>query len=182
MAETPGETESTTGRARPLSERLLGPIAATCLFAMMALTFATVIARYFLNRPIAGDSELQAFLLGLIVFAALPLVTRAQRHIAVRAFAGMLKGPALRLQQAFVTGVTAAGFAFIAYLLFLQGATLGAEGIRTSYLEIPEAPFVFVFAALVFIAAVAAGGLFSGILRKRGGSEETVRPEASLDA
>ena len=168
-------------RAAPFAQRGLGMIAAICLFAMMALTFATVIARYFLNRPIAGDSELQAFLLGLIVFSALPLVTHAQRHIAVRAFASLLKGAALRLQQAFVMGVTAAGFAFIAYLLLLQGATLGAEDIRTSYLEIAEAPFVFVFAALVFVAALAAGGLFYSALRKRDDTDQIVRPETSIE-
>ena len=120
--------------------------------------------------------------MGLIVFAALPLVTRGQRHIAVRAFAGLLRGPALRLQHAFVLGVTAAGFSFIAYLLFLQGETLAAEGIRTSYLEIPEAPFVFVFAVFVGVAALAAGALLYDFLTKRGRSEEAVRPEASIDA
>jgi TRAP-type transport system small permease protein len=150
---------------QPALWRMLGPIAAFCLFSMMALTFATVIARYFLNRPIAGDSEIQSFLLGLIIFSALPLVTYTQRHIAVRAFAVLLKGRALFAQQIFVLALTGAGFAFIAYLIFLQGRTLGQEGIATNYLEIPEAPFAYAFAALTLVAALAAGGLLYRFVR-----------------
>lgn len=151
---------------RSVLERLLAPIAALCLFSMMALTFATVIARYFLNRPIAGNSEIQSFLLGLIIFSALPLVTLRQRHIAVRAFAVLLKGRALALQHLFVLALTGIGFAFIAYIVFLQGRTLGEEGITTNYLDIPEAPFAYAFSALTAMAALAACGLLIGFLRK----------------
>jgi TRAP-type C4-dicarboxylate transport system permease small subunit len=181
MADAPSETTDAAPPRHSASERVLGTIAAMCLFAMMALTFATVIARYFLNRPIAGDSELQAFLLGLIIFSALPLVTRAQRHIAVRALASLLKGRALVLQHAFVLGATVAGLAFIAYLIFLQGETLRGEGIRTSYLNMPEAPFAYCFAALVLIAALMAGELLYRLAFKHGAAEETARPEASVE-
>jgi len=141
---------------RSLAERLLGPIAALFLFAMMALTFISVIARYFLNRPIAGDSELQGLFLGLIIFSALPLVTRAQRHIAVHSFAAMLKGRALLLQRVLVLIATAAGLGFIAFLLFLQGQSLVENLARTNYLDIPEGPFAYLFAALSLVAALAA--------------------------
>lgn len=181
MADAPNAADGVPPRTSSVSERVLGTIAATCLFAMMALTFATVVARYFLNRPIAGDSELQAFLLGLIIFSALPLVTRAQRHIAVRALAALLKGRALALQHAFVLGTTVAGLAFIAYLVFLQGETLREEDIRTSYLNMPEAPFAYFFAALVLVAALTAGELLYRLMRNRGGTEEAARPEASAE-
>jgi TRAP-type C4-dicarboxylate transport system permease small subunit len=181
MADTPGDAGRAALRTRSPLEHVLGLIAAVCLFAMMALTFATVIARYFLNRPIAGDSEFQAFLLGLIIFSALPLVTHAQRHIAVRALAALLKRRALVLQHAFVLAATVAGLAFIAYLIFLQGETLREEGIRTSYLGIEEAPFAYVFAALVLIAAFMAGALLYRLLRRRSGTEEATRPEASAE-
>lgn len=177
----PGEAGGTAPRARSTSERILGSVAALCLFGMMALTFATVIARYFLNRPIAGNSELQAFLLGLIIFSALPLVTRAQRHIAVRVLATFLRGRALVIQHAFVFGVTAVGFGFIAYLIFLQAETLREEDIRTSYLDIPEAPFAYVFAFLVLMAAVAAAELLYRLWRKHGVSDEPLAVEASAE-
>jgi TRAP-type C4-dicarboxylate transport system permease small subunit len=181
MADAPSNAADATSRMRRLPELVLGTIAAVCLFAMMALTFATVVARYFLNRPIAGDSELQAFLLGIIIFSALPLVTRAQRHIAVRALASLLKGRALILQHAFVLSASVAGLAFIAYLIFLQGESLREEAIRTSYLDIPEAPFAYFFAALVLIAALMAGELLYRLLRNHGGAEELAPPEASAE-
>jgi TRAP-type transport system small permease protein len=136
--------------------RLFGPVAALCLFAMMALTFASVVARYFLNMPIPGDSELQAFLLGFIIFSALPLVTDMQRHIAVRSFAALLKGRALFLQRAFVLAATGLGLGFIGYLILLQAIELQGEGTLSTYLDIPEAPFTYVFAALAGVAALVA--------------------------
>ena len=163
MAEMPGAGASHSPPS--LLEKLLGLIAAFCLFAMMALTFATVIARYFLNRPIAGDSELQALLLGLIIFSALPLVTRAERHIAVRSFAAMLKGRALAIQRGFVAALTSLGFGFIAYLIFLQAESLREEGTRTNYLNLPEAPFAYVFALLALIAALIAAAIFLRLFR-----------------
>jgi TRAP-type transport system small permease protein len=145
--------------------RLLGPIAAVCLFGMMALTFIGVVARYFFNSPIAGSEEIQAFLLGFIVFSGIPLVTYHQRHIAVRAFASMLKGRALFVQRAFVLALTGFGFAFIAYILFLQGEQLGEEGTLSTFLQIPEAPFAYIFAALMMAAAIVAFVLLAAFLR-----------------
>ena len=136
--------------------RLFGPIAALCLFCMMALTFAAVVARYFLNAPIPGDSEIAAFLLGFIIFAALPLVTDAQRHIAVRSFAALLKGRALFLQRAVVLAMTGLGLVFIGYLILLQAIELQEEGTLSTYLDIPEAPFTYLFAALATIAGIIA--------------------------
>ena len=177
MAEArlaPGEE-----RARPSAlERVLGSIAALCLFSMMALTFATVIARYFLDSPIAGDSEIQGFLLGLIIFSGLPLVTRRQRHIAVHAFAMMLKGRWRAAQRIFVLSLTGAGFAFIAYLIFLQGEMLRSEGITTNYLNIPEAPFAYAFAVLTLIAALMAGELLYRQLRSGNAGDAAADGEA----
>jgi TRAP-type transport system small permease protein len=177
MAERHGS--SGDGTPPSLVEKLLGSIAALCLFCMMALTFATVIARYFLNRPIAGDSELQAFLLGLIIFSAIPLVTRAERHIAVRSLAAMLKGRALLIQRGFVLALTSLGFAFIAYLIFLQGQTLWEENTRSNYLNVPEAPFAYFFAFLALIAALIAAGLLLRLFRAAEDRHELVEVEAN---
>jgi TRAP-type C4-dicarboxylate transport system permease small subunit len=147
--------------------RILGPIAAVCLFAMMALTAIGVIARYFFNHPIAGDGEMQAFLLGFIVFAGIPLVTYRQRHIAVRSFAALLKGRALFAQRAFVLALTGCGLAFMAYILLLQAIELQQEGTLSTYLDIPEAPFTYAFAALMAVAALVAFALLVDLLRGR---------------
>lgn len=145
--------------------RLLGPIAAVCLFGMMALTFIGVVARYFFNRPIAGAEEIQAFLLGFIIFGGIPLVTYHQRHIAVRSFAALLKGPTLLAQRIFVLGLTGFGFVFIGYILLLQALQLQEEGTRSTFLNVPEAPFAYIFAALIAAAGVVAFILMVALLR-----------------
>jgi TRAP-type C4-dicarboxylate transport system permease small subunit len=145
--------------------RLLGPIAAVCLFGMMALTFIGVVARYFFNRPIAGGEEIQSFLLGFIIFGGIPLVTYHQRHIAVRSFAALLKGRALFVQRVFVLGLTGFGFAFMGYLLYLQGAQLQEEGTRSTFLNLPEAPFAYIFAGLITAAGIVAFALLIALLR-----------------
>lgn len=147
--------------------RLFGPIAALCLFCMMALTAIGVVARYFFNHPIAGAEELQAFLLGFIVFSGIPLVTYRQRHIAVRAFASMLKGRALFIQRVFVLALTALGFAFMAYLILLQAIQLQEEGTLSTYLDVPEAPFTYFYATFMGVAALVAFALLVALLRGR---------------
>lgn len=166
---------------RTWPERVFGPVAALCLFAMMALTFASVVARYFLDAPIAGDAEIQSFLLGFIIFSALPLVTRAQRHIAVRSFAALLKGRALFAQRAFVLALTGGGFAFIAYLILLQAEQLQSEGILSTYLNIPEGPFTYIFAALAGIAALVAFERLYALLGGRDAGPEPGTKAASAE-
>jgi TRAP-type transport system small permease protein len=160
--------------------RVLGGIAAVSLFSMMALTFVSVIARYFLNKPIAGVEEVQGFLLGFVIFSALPLVTLRQRHIAVHAFAAMLRGRAAQAQHVFVLAVTALGFAFIGYLLFVQGEMLREENLHSNYLNIPEAPFPYVFTLLTWAAALAA--LLLLVRRAPAAAPDTIADEASRDA
>jgi TRAP-type C4-dicarboxylate transport system permease small subunit len=144
--------------------RLLGPIAAVCLFGMMALVFVGVVARYFFNAPIAGDEEVQSFLLGFIIFSGIPLVTYHQRHIAVRSFAALLKGRALFTQRLFVLALTSSGFGFMAFILYLQADQLQEEGTLSTFLQIPEAPFTYIFAALMAAASIVAFALMIAFL------------------
>jgi len=131
----------------------------------MALTFIGVVARYFFNSPIAGGEEIQSFLLGFIIFGGIPLVTYHQRHIAVRSFAALLKGRALFVQRVFVLALTGFGFAFMGYILLLQALQLQEEGTLSTFLNIPEAPFTYIFAGLMAAAAIVAFILLTALLR-----------------
>ncbi len=153
------------GWLRAASERLFAPVAAACLFAMMALTFVEVVWRYFLDAPVTGGEEIQSFLLGFTVFAALPLVTRRERHIAVRALAGLLKGRAALAQRALVHAGTALGFVFLGFLLFDQAQALREGGTLTNFLDLPVAPAAYAFAVLAWIAAVMAIDRLVALLR-----------------
>lgn len=149
--------------------RLLAPVAALCLFLMMALTFIEVIGRYFLSAPLSGGEEVKAFLLGFTVFTALPLVTQQQRHIAVRSLANMLRGRALFVQRTLVHAGTFVGIGFLGVLLWGQAQSLAEDGQATSYLNMPLAPPVYIFAVLAGVASLLALALL--IRHFRGGGE-----------
>jgi len=139
-----------------LCGRVFAPVAALCLFAMMALTIVEVVSRYFLNAPITGVEEVKAFLLGFTIFTALPLVTRARRHIAVRSLAELLRGRALAAQRLVVAAGTTAGLGFVTYLLADQAVSLAEAGTLTSFLDLEIAPAVYLFAAFAAVAALVA--------------------------
>ena len=50
---------------------------------MMVLTFADVVARYLLNRPIRGVFEVTELALLVLIFAGLPLVSHADEHVTM---------------------------------------------------------------------------------------------------
>ena len=139
-----------------LCERVFAPVAAVCLFLMMALTIIEVVSRYFLNAPITGVEEVKAFLLGFTIFTALPLVTRQRRHIAVRSLAELLRGRARAIQRLTVSVGTIIGLGFVAYLLLDQAGSLGAAGTLTNFLDLEIAPAVYVFAVFAGFAALVA--------------------------
>lgn len=143
-------------RIDALARRVFAPVAAFSIFVMMAITFAEVIGRYFLGKPLTGAEEVKSFLLGFTVFTALPLVTHGERHIAVRSLANLLKGRAAVLHRLFVRVATAAGFGFVTALLFQQGRSLQQSGMLTDFLDLPVAPPIFFFAALAGVTVVSA--------------------------
>ncbi|HUB97470.1 MAG TPA: TRAP transporter small permease [Stellaceae bacterium] len=123
---------------------------------MMALTFIEVIARYFLAMPLTGVEEIKSFLLGFTIFTALPLVTRLERHIAVRSLANLLRGRAHLVQRAVVLAGTALGLGFLGVLLWGQANSLARDGALTNFLDVPMAPPIYVFSVLAACASLAA--------------------------
>src|SRR5215467_6819562 len=64
-------------------DRALGFSAAVLLFCLMALTTADVIGRYIFNWPIRGAFEITELLLLTLIFAGLPLASRADEHVTL---------------------------------------------------------------------------------------------------
>lgn len=54
---------------------------AAILFAMMALTFANVFLCYLFRMPFSGALEILSYLMRLLVFLSLPLVTARGEHV-----------------------------------------------------------------------------------------------------
>jgi len=125
--------------------------------AMVALTFADVIGRRIFGAPIYGANDMTEHMMGLIVFAGLPVVTAAGAHLTVDLFGRFLDAPAMRWWRV-LTGVgVAVILGLIAWLFFKQAGT--AQSIRevSQALNVPRAPlyiYMGVSAALSGVAAL----------------------------
>lgn len=76
---------------------LVEGLLAALLGVMVLLTFADVIGRHLLNHPIYGANDITEHLMALIVFAGLPLVTRARGHLSVDLFDQIILSPRFRI-------------------------------------------------------------------------------------
>lgn len=164
----------------PLYYRILTVTSALFLFLMMALTFADVIGRYFLNAPITGAAEFIAFFLGLTVFTAFPLVTRDRTHITVGILERYFKGPVRYVQRLVVMIGTLGVAGFIAWLMYDQAETMREGNFLTEYLDLPKAPMVYVLSALAAVATIIFIGVIWGYLRRGGDPEEVTSDRSSV--
>jgi TRAP-type C4-dicarboxylate transport system permease small subunit len=127
---------------------------AIVIFAMMALTTADVAGRALFSKPIKGSYEIVTFLLAILIFCALPLVTWDEKHINVRLFDHWIAAPiqrALALLWAVIMTLIMAG---ITWRMWIQ-ADLMAEGRHvTGFLEWPIAPIVYFMSALSCVTTV----------------------------
>lgn len=129
-------------------------IAGVALFAMMVLTFADVFARKFLPNSIRGAVELTELLMLVMIFVALPMVSRAGEHIVFDLFDRMLPTGWLRWQKRIAHGVAVVLFGGAAWIVFQRAQRTASVGDITSALEIRLAPFHFVAAAMLALTAL----------------------------
>ena len=132
----------------PIHVRVLRALTAVLLFAMMALGFSDVVLRYLFNSPIYGALPVMGFLLGLVVFTSLPLISISEQHITVdlfeRAFVGRF-GVAVRW---FVVVTNIVATAFIAERMASFAISRRAMGQMSDMIDIELWPFAFAFSIL----------------------------------
>jgi len=132
----------------------LGLIVAADLFAMMVFTFLDVLGRYFLNAPMPGGSELTQLMLAVLIFGALPLVTRYNEHITIdlfdKAVPKALRGVRDRLVILFCMPV----YGMLAWLMWGKTERVIEYGDYTESLRIPMAPIVFFMMLMLALSAI----------------------------
>ena len=123
-------------------------VASWVLAAMALVAFCDVILRI-AGRPITGAYELTALLMGLLVYATLPLVTAQDEHVR----AGILQmwrtapaglGRALFQLRRLLSSVA---MAYLAWALFNYMLRVAQAGDRAPYIEVPLS-WVAAFGAL----------------------------------
>ncbi len=154
MAEDRGRQAAGAGAPARWAMFLLGAFACLVLFAMMALTFADVLGRYLLNRPLPGAYEMIAFMMPLMIFAILPRVCYREDHVTVDLLEGFTPSAWRRWQGAAVNLLGAAVIGVLAWRLFVQAVDNGRnDEVSTEHLW-PLSIFGYFMAAMSVLACV----------------------------
>ena len=131
-----------------LLELLCGLLSGVALFAIMALTFFDVLGRKFLSASIPGSLELTELLMVVVIFGALPLVSRRGEHVEFDSLDSYLPAWLRRVQQVVVQLVCGAALLGLAILMWNTGADFAQTGETTAQLKIAKAPFIYGMAVL----------------------------------
>lgn len=126
------------------------------LVALMLVTGIDVVGRYLFDAPLPGAFETTELLLGALVFAALPLVSRAGSHVEVDILATLLP-ERIGTRLLWLASVIAAGVLLVfAWRLLALGLQQAEDGTRSISLGIPFAP-IAIFGAVSCLAAAIFG-------------------------
>lgn len=136
-------------------EKILQGIVAINVFMMMCIIFIDVFLRYVFNAPIPGSYEIIRFMMGIMIFSAIPLVTATQGHIVVELFDGAFKGRAGKIRDVCVGLVSFCSLGMVTYLMYVQAGQLARFNKITGYLELPLSPLAYFMSALAVVAMLA---------------------------
>jgi TRAP-type C4-dicarboxylate transport system permease small subunit len=134
--------ENVNKRLEFISSKLayLGTIA---LLAMMLLTTADVVGRYFFNSPILGALEVTEFLVLILIFSFLAHTQAKKSHVAVDLFFDLLPR-SLRSVIDFINHLVCLAFmGLIAYMGIHRALEIKEFGEATNNLGIVKFPFAF---------------------------------------
>jgi len=134
----------------------LGGCCAFLLMGLAGLTVADVVGRYVLTAPLPGAFELTELMLGALVFAALPLATMTDEHVAVDALFDA-STPRVRTAMVWLGGVaSAAALGVIAWRLAVYSTRLADDEAVTDALLVPLAPLGWFAAGMAALSGVLA--------------------------
>ena len=135
-------------------DRALGAAAAVLLLGLMMITTADVIGRYIFNRPLRGAFEITELLLLTLVFAGLPLVSRADEHVTLDFIDNLLGKRGRRLLRRVVDLACGLIILGLAWRVWIKAGKIAGYGDTTDVLRIPVGPFVYFMALMVLVTAV----------------------------
>lgn len=137
-----------------LLDLLSGLLSGIALFAIMALTFFDVLGRKFLSNSIPGSLELTELLMVVVIFAALPLVSRRGEHVEFDSLDPYLPLWVRRAQGLIVHVLCAVLLIGLGWLMWRTGVQFSANGETTAQLHIPKAPFIYGMGVLCALTGV----------------------------
>jgi TRAP-type C4-dicarboxylate transport system permease small subunit len=153
-SQTPPPVTAPPSEAGVWLDRALGAAAAILLFCLMALTTADVIGRYIFNWPLRGAFEITELLLLTLIFAGLPLASRADEHVTLDFIDMLLSDNGRLLLRRFVDLVCGLLFLGLAWRVWIKAGKIAGYGDTTEVLRIAVGPFVYFMAVMVAITGI----------------------------
>ena len=132
----------------------LGAAASLLLLAMMLLTFADVLGRYLFNSPLRGAFEVTELALLTLIFAGLPLVSRADEHVTMDFIDKLLGHTARAVLRRLVHGLCGAILLGMAWVVWLKAGKIAAYGDTTDVLKITVGPFVYFMTLMIALTGL----------------------------
>ena len=130
------------------THRVLTALVSIVMFSMMILTTADVAGRALFSKPIKGSFEIVTFMLAILIFCALPLISWDEKHIKVNLFDHWIPAPILRALNVLWAITMTVVMAGITWRMWIQGNLMAAGQHVTGFLEWPIAPIVYVMCVL----------------------------------
>lgn len=132
--------------------RLLEVVSALPLLVIVLITFFDVFARYLFSAPIKGSVEMIEFSMALVVFGALPLVTRKRLHVSVSLVDGFFTGVGRQIKIFVCDLISAAALAILTWRLYAVTLDELDYGSETLVLMMPFWPL---YSAMTLLAGIA---------------------------
>jgi TRAP-type C4-dicarboxylate transport system permease small subunit len=129
-------------------ETLLSYMVGLLLLFLMIVTCIDVAGRYGFNAPLHGANEITELTMGVLIFAALPLVTLRSEHITISLLDPLFKGRVKIIQQLLVQLISALVLGVMSWRLWRKGVELASYNDTSSYLQIPLAPLAYVMSVM----------------------------------
>lgn len=139
-------------RMSTLLEKAGVALAGLSLFAIMALTFFDVLGRKLASASIPGSLELTELLMVLVIFGALPAVSRRSEHVQFDSLDALLPKAVRQVQRVLVAIVACALLAAVASIMWSSALEFLASGETTAQLRVAKAPFIFAMSVFCAIA------------------------------
>lgn len=131
-------------------------VMALFLLAMVALTFADVVGRRLIGKPIYGSNDITEHLMALVVFTGLPLVTAAGAHLTIDLFDKLVNTPRMAWWRVLISVLVTTVLGVIAWLFVKHGLNATRISEVSQALRVPRAPLYFVMALSCALSAMAA--------------------------
>jgi TRAP-type C4-dicarboxylate transport system permease small subunit len=157
---TPQENRRSQGQSRACPwervGRALAYFASFTLFAIMWLTFIDVLGRDLFNAPLPGGFETIELLMGIMLFAILPVLTVSEEHVVVTILDDVIPAAWRAVQRLAINLLSAVALGVLGWRLWDVAEKQARYHDATMFLQVPLAPVSYFMAAATAVAALLA--------------------------